>query len=100
MLAESGDLFVENNKVYYRGQQGPEQVGAIYRRISDEYLDPTTFLPESLIGIPGVMGAYRAGNVALLNAPGNGDGACRREQRPRRGTAVGAGRHHGVPRCV
>ena len=69
MLAESGDLFVENNKVYYRGQQGPEQVGAIYRRISDEYLDPTTFLPESLIGIPGVMGAYRAGNVALLNAP-------------------------------
>lgn len=72
VLAESGDLFVENNKVYYRGQQGPEQVGAIYRRISDEYLDPTTFLPESLIGIPGVMGVYRAGNVALLNAPGNG----------------------------
>ena len=72
VLAESGDLFVEDNKVYYRGQQGSEQVGAIYRRISDEYLDPTTFLPESLIGIPGVMGAYRAGNVALLNAPGNG----------------------------
>ena len=47
-------------------------MGAIYRHISDDYLDPTTFLPESLIGIPGVMGAYRAGNVALLNAPGNG----------------------------
>lgn len=71
-LAECGDLYVEDNRVYYRGQNGPEQVGAIYRRISDEYLDPTTFLPESLIGIPGVMGAYRAGNVALVNAPGNG----------------------------
>ena len=47
-------------------------MGAIYRRISDEYLDPLAFKPESLIGIPGVMDAYRAGNVALLNAPGNG----------------------------
>ena len=51
---------------------GKEKVGAIYRRISDEYLDPLTFVPESLIGIPGVMSAYRAGNVALINAPGNG----------------------------
>lgn len=72
VLAETGDLYVEDNKVWYKGQGCPERVGAIYRRISDEYLDPTTFLPESLIGIPGVMGAYRAGNVALLNAPGNG----------------------------
>ena len=72
VLAETGELYVEDNKVFYKGQDGPERVGAIYRRISDEYLDPTTFLPESLIGIPGVMGAYRAGNVALLNAPGNG----------------------------
>ena len=72
VLAECGDLYVEDNVVYYRGASGPVRVGAIYRRISDEYLDPTTFLPESLIGIPGVMGAYRAGNVALLNAPGNG----------------------------
>lgn len=72
VLAESGDLFVEDNKVYYRGRQKVMRVGAIYRRISDEYLDPTTFLPESLIGIPGVMGAYRAANVALINAPGNG----------------------------
>ena len=71
VLAEIGDLYVDNDKVYYRGQNGPAQVGAIYRRISDEYLDPTAFLPESLIGIPGVMNAYRAGNVALLNAPGN-----------------------------
>ncbi len=47
-------------------------MGAIYRRISDDYLDPLCFKPESLIGIPGVMNAYRAGNVALINAPGNG----------------------------
>ncbi len=72
VLAETGDLYVEDNVVYYRGQGAPARVGAIYRRISDEYLDPTTFLPESLIGIPGVMGAYRAGNVAIINAPGNG----------------------------
>ncbi|MCD8352987.1 MAG: circularly permuted type 2 ATP-grasp protein [Clostridiales bacterium] len=73
VLAECGELFVENNVVYYLGTQGhKERVGAIYRRISDEYLDPTAFLPESLIGIPGVMDAYRAGNVALINAPGNG----------------------------
>ena len=71
-LAEVGELYVENAVVYYRGASGPQRVGAIYRRISDEYLDPTAFVPESLIGIPGVMSAYRAGNVALLNAPGNG----------------------------
>jgi len=72
VLAECGDLYVENNCVYLKTVRGGERVGAIYRRISDEYLDPLTFKPESLIGIPGVMDAYRAGNVALLNAPGNG----------------------------
>lgn len=73
VLAECGDLFVEDNVVYYMGAGGSkERVGTIYRRVSDEYLDPTTFLPESLIGIPGVMDAYRAGNVAIVNAPGNG----------------------------
>ena len=72
VLAECGDLYVENNHVYLRTVRGREQVGAIYRRISDEYLDPLSFKPESLIGIPGAMDAYRAGNVALLNAPGNG----------------------------
>lgn len=72
VLAECGDLYVENNYVYLRTVRGSEKVGAIYRRISDEYLDPLTFKPESLISIPGVMDAYRAGNVALLNAPGNG----------------------------
>lgn len=72
VLAEAEDLFVENDKLYYRGNHGALQVGAVYRRISDEYLDPLCFEPESLIGIPNIMEAYRAGNVALLNAPGNG----------------------------
>ena len=44
----------------------------LYRRISDDYLDPMTFLPESLIGIPNIMAVYRSGNVAIVNAPGNG----------------------------
>ncbi len=73
VLAVSSDLFVENNCLYYRDyREKKQQVGVVYRRISDEYLDPMTFLPESLIGVPGIMDAYRAGNVALVNAPGNG----------------------------
>ncbi|MFI3173457.1 MAG: circularly permuted type 2 ATP-grasp protein, partial [Eubacteriales bacterium] len=72
VLAESHDLFVEDNFLYYRSIAGKQRVGSIYRRISDEYLDPLCFLPESLIGIPNLMSVYRAGNVAILNAPGNG----------------------------
>ncbi|MBR3181519.1 MAG: circularly permuted type 2 ATP-grasp protein [Eggerthellaceae bacterium] len=72
VLAEAGDLYVEDEHVYYKSFDGDQRVGAIYRRISDEYLDPTCFLPESVIGIPNLMTAYRAGNVAIINAPGNG----------------------------
>lgn len=72
-LAVCSDLFVEDNVLYYRDYCGEKQrVGVIYRRISDEYLDPMTFLPESLIGIPNIMDVYRSGNVAIVNAPGNG----------------------------
>ena len=72
-LASNTDLYVENDRVYYRDYLGESQrVGVIYRRLSDEYLDPLIFLPESLIGVPGLMNAYRAGNVAIVNAPGNG----------------------------
>ena len=73
-LAECSELYVKNERLYYRSYNGDVQVGAIYRRISDEYLDPTCFLPESVIGIPNLMTAYRAGNVAIINAPGNGIG--------------------------
>lgn len=73
ILAMPQDLFVENNYLYYRQYGGAQlQVGAVYRRISDEYLDPMCFLPESLIGVPGIMDVYRSGHVALINAPGNG----------------------------
>jgi len=72
-LAFPGDLTVEDDKVYYTGLYGEKQrVGTIYRRISDEYLDPLTFEPTSLLGVPNLMQAYAAGNVALINAPGNG----------------------------
>ncbi|MCB7319552.1 circularly permuted type 2 ATP-grasp protein [Lacrimispora sp. 210928-DFI.3.58] len=72
VLAMPQDLFVEDGYVYYRHYSGREKVGAVYRRISDEYLDPLTFEPESLIGVPGIVDVYREGKVALLNAPGNG----------------------------
>lgn len=72
-LAFPGDLVVENDIVYYMGlYKERQQVGCIYRRISDEYLDPLTFNSDSLIGIPHLMQAYRKGNVAVVNALGNG----------------------------
>ena len=55
-----------------RTTAGPKRVDVIYRRIDDEFLDPTVFRADSLVGVPGLMGAYRAGNVALANAPGAG----------------------------
>ena len=73
VLAMCSDLFVEKNHLYYRDSRGGKhKVGVIYRRISDEYLDPMTFNPESLIGVPNIMDVYRSGNVAIVNAPGNG----------------------------
>lgn len=72
VLAEPGELFVENETLYYRDAGRSTRVGCVYRRLSDEYLDPLCFEPESLIGVPNLMSAYRAGNVAIVNAPGNG----------------------------
>ncbi len=73
VLVTGQDLVVEDNVVYYTDYQGGRQrVGAVYRRISDDYLDPMVFEEESVIGVPHIMSAYRAGNVALINAPGNG----------------------------
>ena len=64
---------MEDNKEYYGGMYKEKiRVGCIYRRISDEYMDPMTFEPSSLLGVPNIMQAYRAGNVALINAIGNG----------------------------
>ncbi len=71
-LVEPGDLFVDDDTVFVRTIRGPERVHVIYRRIDDAYLDPEFFLPNSLLGVPGLMRAYAAGTVALANAPGNG----------------------------
>lgn len=72
-LANGSELVVVDDKLFYRAMDGKlERVGAVYRRISDEYLDPMNFNPESLIGIPHIYDVFKKGNVALLNAPGNG----------------------------
>lgn len=72
-LVNGHELVVENDHLYFINYDGKkERVGAVYRRISDDYLDPMNFLPESVIGIPHIFDVYRKGNVALLNAPGNG----------------------------
>ena len=71
-LVEGRDLVVDQNKVYMKTTNGLEQVHVIYRRIDDEFLDPLIFRPDSALGIPGLMGAYRKGSVAIVNAVGNG----------------------------
>lgn len=72
-LVSGNELIVENDHLYFIDYSGrKERVGAVYRRISDEYLDPMNFNRESVIGIPHIFDIYRKGNVALINAPGNG----------------------------
>jgi uncharacterized circularly permuted ATP-grasp superfamily protein len=71
-LVEGRDLVVDGDVVYMKTISGLKRVDVIYRRLDDEYLDPITFRPDSLLGVPGLMSAYRAGNVALANAVGNG----------------------------
>ena len=71
-LVEGSDLTVEDDVVYMRTTRGLRRVDVIYRRIDDDFLDPRVFRKDSLMGVPGVVGAWRAGNVGLVNAPGNG----------------------------
>lgn len=71
-LVEAADLIVDDDIVYMRTIAGRVRVDVIYRRIDDDFLDPLVFKPESMLGVPGIMAAYRAGNVTLINAPGNG----------------------------
>ncbi|WP_407352640.1 circularly permuted type 2 ATP-grasp protein [Luteimonas sp. R10] len=71
-LVEGADLFVRDDMVYMRTTRGPQRVHVIYRRVNDDFLDPTVFRPDSLLGVPGLFAAYRAGNVTLANAPGTG----------------------------
>ncbi len=71
-LVEGGDLTVKDDRVYLRTIDGLERVDVIYRRINDTSLDPQCFDRDSLLGVPGIIRAWRAGNVALANAPGSG----------------------------
>jgi uncharacterized circularly permuted ATP-grasp superfamily protein len=71
-LVEGRDLVVAGGDVFMRTTRGLERVDVIYRRVDDDFLDPQAFRADSLLGVPGLMAAYRAGRVALANAPGNG----------------------------
>lgn len=71
-LVEASDLFVDRDIVYVRTTAGPKRVDVLYRRTDEAFLDPEVFRPDSLLGVPGIMRAYKAGNIALCNAPGNG----------------------------
>ena len=73
VLVNTDDVVVQEDYLYFKNYTGSlEKIGALYRRISDDYLDPMTFREDSLIGIPHLMEIYKKGNVALINAPGNG----------------------------
>ncbi len=71
-LVEGRDLMVSGGDVFMRTTKGLERVHVIYRRVDDDFLDPEVFRSDSLLGVPGLMAAYRAGRVGLANAPGNG----------------------------
>jgi len=71
-LVEGRDLFVRNETVFMRTTQGPQRVDVIYRRLDDDFLDPLAFNQASMLGVPGLLTAYRAGHVTLANAIGTG----------------------------
>lgn len=71
-LVESHDLRIVDGRVAMRTTQGYQPIDVLYGRVDDEYLDPLTFNPESMLGVPGIMDVYRAGNITLANAPGTG----------------------------
>src|SRR5918997_3499620 len=71
-LVEASDLFVRDDTVFMHTTEGPTRVDVIYRRIDDDFLDPLAFRPDSVLGVPGLMSAYAAGNVTLANAVGTG----------------------------
>ncbi len=71
-LVEGSDLRVENRRIAMRTTRGYKPIDVLYRRVDDDYLDPLTFKPESVLGVPGIMDVYRAGGITIANAPGTG----------------------------
>jgi uncharacterized circularly permuted ATP-grasp superfamily protein len=72
LLVEGRDLIIKDHKVYMRSIRGLQQIDVIYRRLDDDYLDPLAFRADSMLGIAGLMNAFRMGNVTIANAPGTG----------------------------
>ncbi len=71
-LVEGHDLKVVDGRIAMRTTQGYQPIDVLYRRVDDEYLDPLNFNPDSMLGVPGIMDVYRAGNITIANAPGTG----------------------------
>lgn len=71
-LVEGRDMFVKGDMLYMRTTEGPKRVDVIYRRVDDDFIDPLVFRPDSMLGVPGLMSVYQAGNVTLANAVGTG----------------------------
>lgn len=71
-LVEGRDLVIDKQKVYMKTTSGLQQVDVVYRRLDDDFIDPLVFRPDSMLGVPGIMSAYRKGTVSLVNAVGNG----------------------------
>src|SRR6201999_527164 len=71
-LVEGRDLVVSGGYVHMRTTNGFERIDVLYRRIDDDFLDPEAFRSDSMLGVPGLMDAYRSGRIALANAPGTG----------------------------
>ena len=71
-LVEGHDLRVVDGHIAMRTTKGYKVIDVIYRRVDDDFLDPLTFNPESMLGVPGIMDVYRAGNITIANAPGTG----------------------------
>ena len=71
-LVEGRDMFVKGDMLYMRTTEGPKRVDVIYRRVDDDFIDPLSFRPDSMLGVPGLMSVYQAGNVTLANAVGTG----------------------------
>ena len=71
-LVEGQDLFVRDDILYMRTTRGPQRIDVVYRRLDDDFLDPLAFRPDSTLGVPGLLKAYRAGHVTIANAIGTG----------------------------
>lgn len=63
-------MVTKDHKIYLKEMNGLRRVDVLYRRLDDDYIDPLAFQPDSLLGVAGLMNAYRAGNIAIANAPG------------------------------